>query len=183
MRVGLMGLGRIGAFHATTLAARVTELVLYDADTGRAEQVAARLGAGGGARIRVGGPDDPLDSDAVVIATPTATHAPLLLEAIGAGVPAFCEKPVALDMKETLEVLEAAKAAGALAHIGFQRRFDAGYAAARAALDGLGTLLRVHLVTADAVRVVHELLHQIGAAAALRLHPPVGGHLPRLPHS
>ncbi len=150
MRVGLMGLGRIGAFHATTLATRVDELIVYDADTGRAEEAAGRLGSGGGARVRVGGPSDPLDADAVVIATPTATHAPLLMAAIGAGVPVFCEKPVALGMTETLEVLEAAKAADALVHIGFQRRFDAGYAAAKAALGSLGTLHRVHMVTADA---------------------------------
>jgi myo-inositol 2-dehydrogenase/D-chiro-inositol 1-dehydrogenase len=145
-----MGLGRIGAFHATTLVTRVEELIVYDADAGRAEETAARLGSGGGARVRVGGPSDPLDADAVVIATPTATHAPLLMAAIGAGVPVFCEKPVALGVTETLEVLEAAKAAAALVHIGFQRRFDAGYAAAKAALGGLGTLHRVHMVTADA---------------------------------
>jgi myo-inositol 2-dehydrogenase/D-chiro-inositol 1-dehydrogenase len=138
MRIGLLGLGRIGAFHAATLATRVDELVVHDADAARAEEVARRVGA------RVG---DPFSADAVVIATPTATHAELLLEAIATGVPAFCEKPVALGVEDTLATLEAAKAAGSQVHIGFQRRFDAGYAAARRA--DVGTLHRVHLVTAD----------------------------------
>ncbi|MGV9778362.1 Gfo/Idh/MocA family oxidoreductase, partial [Streptosporangium sp. NPDC003464] len=79
MRVGLLGLGRIGAFHAATLAALVDELVVSDADRSRAEAVAGQLGA------RVG---DAFDADAVVIATPTAGHAELLLRACELGVPA-----------------------------------------------------------------------------------------------
>ncbi len=144
MRVGLLGLGRIGVFHAATLAAHpgVDELVVSDADGGRAAEVAARLGA------RVG---DAFDSDAVVIATPTATHAELLMRACAEGVPAFCEKPVASGVRDTLRVLDAAGRSGTVVQIGFQRRFDAGYAAARRALAGgeLGTLYRVHMVSAD----------------------------------
>jgi myo-inositol 2-dehydrogenase / D-chiro-inositol 1-dehydrogenase len=144
MRVGLLGLGRIGAFHAATLAAHpgVDELVVSDADGGRAAQVAARLGA------RVG---DAFDSDAVVVATPTATHAELLMRACATGVPVFCEKPVASGVRDTLRVLDAVRRSGTVVHIGFQRRFDAGYAAARKALAAgeLGTLHRVHMLTAD----------------------------------
>ncbi|WP_219504956.1 Gfo/Idh/MocA family protein [Nonomuraea ceibae] len=135
MRVGLLGLGRIGAFHAATLAAHplVDDLVVADP-------------------VRTsphGRPGDPFEADAVVIATPTGTHAALLREACRRGVPAFCEKPVAAGVKETAEVLEAAR--GHRVQIGFQRRFDAGYAAARAALRAgeLGELHRVHLITAD----------------------------------
>ncbi|MGP4023932.1 Gfo/Idh/MocA family protein [Actinomadura sp. 3N407] len=89
--------------------------------------------------------------DAVVIATPTSTHAELLVRACDAGVPAFCEKPVAPDLRATLEVRDRAAKTGIPVHIGFQRPFDAGYAAARrAVLDRrLGSLHRVHLVTAD----------------------------------
>ncbi|WP_371783015.1 Gfo/Idh/MocA family protein [Streptosporangium subroseum] len=144
MRVGLLGLGRIGAFHAATLAAHpwVDELVVSDVDGARAAEVAAGLGA------QVG---DAFDADAVVIATPTATHAGLLMRACAQGVPAFCEKPVAAGVDDTVRVLEAAKQSGTVVHIGFQRRFDAGYVQARNALrDGeLGTLHRVHLLSAD----------------------------------
>ncbi|MGV9601449.1 Gfo/Idh/MocA family protein [Streptosporangium sandarakinum] len=142
MRVGLLGLGRIGLFHATTLSTLADELVVSDVDRARAEDVAARLGA------RVA---DPFDADAVVIATPTSTHAEALLRACELGVPAFCEKPAAPGVAETLRVVEAVERSGTLVHIGFQRRFDAGYAAAREALRGgeLGDAHRVHLVTAD----------------------------------
>ena len=147
MRVGVLGLGRIGALHATTLARLaaegvIDEVVVSDADSARAEQIAERL------NVRVG---DAFGTDAVVIATPTATHAALLLESFRRGLPVFCEKPVAVDLQGTLQVLEAAKKAGVLVHIGFQRRFDAGYMAAREAVRSgeIGRLDRVHMLTAD----------------------------------
>ncbi|SFK87118.1 myo-inositol 2-dehydrogenase / D-chiro-inositol 1-dehydrogenase [Streptosporangium canum] len=142
MRVGLLGLGRIGAFHAATLSALADELVVSDADQSRAEEVAGRL------KARVG---DPFDADAVVIATPTATHAELLVRACDLRVPAFCEKPAAPGVAETIRVADAAERSGTVVHIGFQRRFDAGYTAAREALRSgeLGTLHRVHMITAD----------------------------------
>ncbi|TDD62801.1 dehydrogenase [Actinomadura darangshiensis] len=149
MRVGLLGAGRIGAWHARFLGGHplVRELLIGDADPRRAEALAGPLGA------RAGGPDAVLAArlDALVIATPTATHAELLVRACDAGVPAFCEKPVAPDLRTTLEVRDRAAKSGVPVHVGFQRRFDAGYAAARqAVLDGrLGDLHRVHLVTAD----------------------------------
>lgn len=135
MRVGLLGLGRIGAFHAATLAAHplVDELIVSDP-------------------VRTsphGRPGDPFTADALVIATPTETHAELLTRACRLGIRVFCEKPVAPTVEETAEVLAAAK--GALVQIGFQRRFDPGYLAAAEALRGgeLGELHRVHLITAD----------------------------------
>ncbi|ETK31083.1 Gfo/Idh/MocA family protein [Microbispora sp. ATCC PTA-5024] len=147
MRVGVLGLGRIGAFHAATLAGLAREglvdgLVVGDADGGRAEEVAGRLG------VAVG---DPFEADALVIATPTSTHAALLVEACRRRLPVFCEKPAAPTPRETLEVREAAERAGSVVHIGFQRRFDAGYTAAREALRAgeIGRLDRVHLITAD----------------------------------
>ncbi|WP_336208032.1 Gfo/Idh/MocA family protein [Nonomuraea sp. LPB2021202275-12-8] len=135
MRVGLLGLGRIGAFHAATLAAHPLVEDLIVADPVRSSPH--------------GRPGDPFEADAVVIATPTSTHAELLIEACRRGIPAFCEKPVAGGVKETIEVLEAAR--GNRVQIGFQRRFDAGYAAAAEALRAgeLGELHRVHLITAD----------------------------------
>ncbi|MFF4619529.1 Gfo/Idh/MocA family protein [Nonomuraea jabiensis] len=135
MRVGLLGLGRIGAFHAATLAAHplVDELIV--ADPVRTSPY--------------GRPGDPFESDAVVVATPTGTHAELIVKACEKGIPVFCEKPVAGTVDETVKVLEAS--AGNRVQIGFQRRFDPGYAAAAAALRAgeLGELHRVHLVTAD----------------------------------
>jgi myo-inositol 2-dehydrogenase / D-chiro-inositol 1-dehydrogenase len=155
MRVGLLGLGRIGTFHAATLSALVDDLVVSDVDHARAEEVARRL------KARVG---DPFDADAVVIATPTSTHAEALLRACDLGVPAFCEKPAAPTVAETMRVAEAVERGGHAVHIGFQRRFDAGYAAARQALRAgeLGELHRVHLLTGDPMPPAAEYVAQSG---------------------
>jgi myo-inositol 2-dehydrogenase/D-chiro-inositol 1-dehydrogenase len=129
-------------FHAATLATLVDELVVDDVDRTRAEEVASRV------KAQVG---DPFDADAVVIATPTATHAEALLRACERRMPAFCEKPAAPTVAETLRVAEAVGRGGNAVHIGFQRRFDAGYTAARRALRAgeLGELHRVHMLTGD----------------------------------
>ncbi len=99
MRLGLLGLGRIGAFHAETLAGlpAVEELVLSDPVPALAEQAAGRLGA----RI-AGSPGAVLASgvDGMVIAAPTGFHAELIELCVAAGLPTFCEKPVARDSDE-----------------------------------------------------------------------------------
>lgn len=148
-RVGLLGAGRIGAFHGTTLRDHpdVTELLVSDIDPVRAVALADKLGA------RAAGDGNILDTglDAVVIATATASHAELISAAAGRGLPAFCEKPVALDVAGTRAALRTVRQAGSVLQVGFQRRFDAGYRAARAALRGgrLGALHAVRMVGAD----------------------------------
>jgi myo-inositol 2-dehydrogenase/D-chiro-inositol 1-dehydrogenase len=149
MRIGLLGAGRIGAFHAGTLAAHpdVVELLVADADPARAGEVAARYG---GRALTV---DALLAArpDAVVIATATATHAGLITRAARAGLPAFCEKPLARDLAGTIAALAAVESAGSVLQVGFQRRFDAGYAAARQALTAgrVGRLHTVRTVSSD----------------------------------
>lgn len=149
-RVGLLGIGRIGVGHAAALKAlpRVGELVLADMAPGRAAQVAAELG------VSYGTVDDVFDTarvDGLVIATGTDTHADLLVRAAQARMPVFCEKPVAMDIAEARRAIEALEAAGTLNHIGFHRRFDAGYTEAKRRLQAgeLGELRRVHLLTCD----------------------------------
>ena len=141
VRLGVIGLGRIGQFHARALHAHpeVTSLVLADTNGDRALTFAARLGATVSKTM-----DDLLgDVDAVVIASPTDTHADLILQAVDRGVPAFCEKPVALDLPSTRRVIERVRARDAVVQIGFQRRFDAGYCAAREAVAS-GALGRIY---------------------------------------
>ncbi|RCV50222.1 Gfo/Idh/MocA family protein, partial [Marinitenerispora sediminis] len=152
MRIGLIGPGRIGAAHAAAIADRpeVTELVLADADPGRAAEVAARLGVR--AAADVADLFTPGAVDALVVTAATPAHPGLITAGARAGLPVFCEKPVAPDIAGTLEVLREVERSGADVHIGFQRRFDAGYQRARRAVrDGeIGDLHRVHAVTADA---------------------------------
>ncbi|WP_411118806.1 Gfo/Idh/MocA family oxidoreductase [Streptomyces sp. 058-1L] len=153
MRIGLIGTGRIGTFHAEVLSRHpaVDSLLVADADPERAAVAATRTGASAvpvDAMFTGGGRDLP---DALVICSATAAHASLIARAARAGLPAFCEKPIALDLPGTLGALAEVEAAGSVLQLGFMRRFDAGYGEARAAVrEGrLGRLHTVRAVTSD----------------------------------
>ncbi len=145
MRIGLAGVGRIGAFHADTLRQlpAVDSVIAADADPARASAVAQRLG------IEVAhSPGALFDSgiDALVIAAATGAHAEFIVRGVQAGLPVFCEKPVAADVDGTLDVIKRTSGAAGV-QIGFQRRFDAGYMAARDAARS-GSLGWVHTLRA-----------------------------------
>jgi myo-inositol 2-dehydrogenase/D-chiro-inositol 1-dehydrogenase len=146
MRIGIAGVGRIGAMHAQTLSTldAVTTLVVADVDAERAAAVAAQLGS-----EHVPGLDQLWSAglDGLVIATSSAAHADLILAAVDAGIPVFCEKPVATDVEQTRRVLEGVTAGDVPVQIGFQRRFDPAYAAAREAVSS-GALGWLHTVRA-----------------------------------
>ncbi|GHH79325.1 dehydrogenase [Streptomyces sulfonofaciens] len=150
MRIGLIGTGRIGSFHSAALHGNpaVDSLVVTDADPARAADLAERLGA-----TPASGVDELFerDVDAVVITTATSAHAELIGRAARAGLPVFCEKPIALDLSGTLAALREVERAGTVLQLGFQRRFDAGYTAAREAVrEGrLGRLHTVRAMTSD----------------------------------
>jgi myo-inositol 2-dehydrogenase / D-chiro-inositol 1-dehydrogenase len=150
MRIGVIGLGRMGKGFATLLGRHpdVSELVVATRTPGRATAIAGELGvraAGSVAELLARG------LDGLVIATATIAHPDLVERAATAGVTTFCEKPVALDTVRTGQLLRHVSGVGATVQVGFQRRFDPGYAAARQALHAgaLGDLRRVHLVSAD----------------------------------
>lgn len=170
MRIGIAGVGRIGALHAANLAALgEVQVVLADVDRARAEQVAEQVcaGASGGAPGVAGAAGAPTEAgavvevaagvdalfaaatalDAVVIASSTDTHAALLRRALTAGLPVFCEKPVSQSLTETIELAALERDRGAYAHIGFQRRFDAAYRRAHDAIAA-GELGMVHSIRA-----------------------------------
>ncbi|HEY2520258.1 MAG TPA: Gfo/Idh/MocA family oxidoreductase [Streptosporangiaceae bacterium] len=150
MRIGLLGLGRIGSFHAETLTGlpAVEELVISDPVPELAEQAAERFGA----RI-AGSPEAVLASgvDGVVIAAPTPLHAELIELCVAAGVPTFCEKPLAHDSREAVRVARRVADAGVPVQIGYPRRYDPAFAAVRAAVaDGdLGPVRTVRSTTLD----------------------------------
>ncbi|MGI5468849.1 Gfo/Idh/MocA family protein [Streptomyces sp. CA-132043] len=150
MKLGLVGTGRIGAFHAETLKGvpGVHEIVVADADTARARELADKLDVRAATTIE----DMYADGvDGVVITAATSAHAALIHQALDRGVPVFCEKPVALDVPGTLSVVERAGHSPAPVQIGFQRRFDAGYNATRDALRAgeLGWLHTLRACTSD----------------------------------
>ncbi|RFS82744.1 dehydrogenase [Actinomadura spongiicola] len=137
MRIGLAGAGRIGARHAVALGAlpEVEALLVADADPCRARDLAARLSPA--ARVRALDEVEELFAaglDGLVVAAATDAHAGLVERAVSADIPVFCEKPLASDLHGTFQIMAAATAAGVPVQVGFQRRFDAGNAAAREAL-------------------------------------------------
>ncbi|MFL6129219.1 MAG: Gfo/Idh/MocA family oxidoreductase [Mycobacteriales bacterium] len=152
VRVALVGSGRMGSFHGRTVAHRLpgAQLVaIADPAPGVAEQLAAELGA----RAYL----DPMavlaesEVDAVVIAAPARFHADLVVAAAGAGKGVFCEKPMAVTLADADRAVEAARSAGAVLQVGFNRRFAADWAAARALLDDgrLGTPRLLRSLTRD----------------------------------
>ena len=149
MRISVLGVGRLGASHAATLAALpgVSELTVYDADPARANDAAGPLKA-----RAVGSIDEAFkNAEAMVIITPTDTHAPLIKRALDQGLPTFCEKPIAIGIPETREIVDHVRRKNGRLQIGFQRRFDAGYQKARAELrsGALGAVYSFLMVSCD----------------------------------
>ncbi len=152
VRVAVFGVGRLGRRHAEVIARRVpkAELVaIVDANPAAAETAASALGVNRWSS----NPDEIMadpEIDAVVIASSTATHAPLIISAARAGKDIFCEKPIALDLDATDEATDAVATAGVRLQIGFQRRFDPSYIKAKTMIDE-GVLGRIEYIR-DAMR-------------------------------
>jgi myo-inositol 2-dehydrogenase/D-chiro-inositol 1-dehydrogenase len=150
MRLGLIGLGRIGAFHATTLSGlpNVDSLVVYDPVPAAVDATVERLGV----EVAVS-PEALVKSgvDGIVIAAATTVHPELILASLEAGLPTFCEKPVSADPTNGEEILARTEQAGIPVQIGYPRRFDAAFVAARAAVVSgeLGTVHTVRSTTLD----------------------------------
>src|SRR3979490_3192888 len=129
MRVAILGVGRLGAFHAKVLSETkgVDELRVYDADAARAKDVAGPLNRRAAASV-----DEALRGvDTAVIVTPTDTHASLIKKCLDARIATFCEKPIAIGIPETRDIVAHVERTKGRLQIGFQRRFDAGYQRAR----------------------------------------------------
>jgi myo-inositol 2-dehydrogenase / D-chiro-inositol 1-dehydrogenase len=167
MRIGIFGLGRIGAFHADTLAGlpAIDSLVLADLVPELAERAAAQVSAR--VTTEVAGTAEALLAtgvDGVVVAAGTDAHPALVLAAVAAGVPVFCEKPIAAHVSRSLEVVRQVAASGVEVQIGYQRRFDPAFLAARAAVSSgeLGFVHTVRSTTLDPFPPPAEYLRRSG---------------------
>ena len=151
MKIAILGVGRLGAFHAKVLRGlpEVDELRINDADSARAAGLAKKLGAKHAPTI-----DDAFSgADAAVIVTPTGTHADLIRRALDKGLAVFCEKPIALDLESTKRLVDHVEKTKGRVQIGFQRRFDAGFREARRRVGAgeLGTVYSFHMTSRDAL--------------------------------
>jgi myo-inositol 2-dehydrogenase/D-chiro-inositol 1-dehydrogenase len=139
----------------------VKELVVTDAVPALADAVARELGA-----TVADSPEDLLTRgvDGVVIASSTPTHGPLIRAAVASGVPTFCEKPVTQGLADAVALREELADTSVPVQIGFPRRFDTGYVAARelAQSGALGYLHTVRSTTLDPAPPPSEYIETSG---------------------
>jgi scyllo-inositol 2-dehydrogenase (NAD+) len=156
LNVGLIGLGRLGRVYARDLAGRIPEtrlVAVADTADARAKEVAAEFDVPRAYTDPMALIDDP-GVDAVVIATPTHVHREHVLAAAGRKKPTFCEKPPALSLDEVTAMKGAIGRSGMFLQMGFMRRFDSGYAAAKKQIDSgrIGTPLVFKATSRDPFR-------------------------------
>ncbi|MGX5666861.1 inositol 2-dehydrogenase [Rhizobium daejeonense] len=144
-KLALLGAGRIGKVHAQAIASdsRAKLVAVVDAVAEAAQAIADQAGC------KVSTIDavlaDP-EVDAVVICTPTNTHADLIERFAKAGKAIFCEKPIDLDVARAKACLEVVRQTGARVMLGFNRRFDPHFRAVRKTIED-GTIGKVEMVT------------------------------------
>ena len=145
LRFGLLGAGRIGQIHGRNAAASPKSTLVAIADP--FPKAAESLAAATGAEVRdIDAIFRSKDIDAIMICTPTTTHADFIERAAKAGKAIFCEKPVDLDSARVLKTLKIVEETGAKLMVGFNRRFDANFGALKARIDD-GVVGNVELVT------------------------------------
>jgi myo-inositol 2-dehydrogenase / D-chiro-inositol 1-dehydrogenase len=159
--VAVVGAGRMAQTHLRNLASignarvvAVADPVAEAAERGRDIARAARATT------------DPLDAirdrevEAVVIASSTDTHAPLIDASLEAGRAVWTEKPIALDLEGTKRIVDRWRASGLPVQVGFMRRFDPGYVRAKALIDAgdLGRIEQFRALSRDTYPPPYEYL-------------------------
>ncbi len=159
LKIGLIGAGRIGCLHAEHLTSRIPStpkggmadlIMVADVFEDAARECVERYGIPH-AMKDYRAVLDRSDIQAVVICSPTGTHAQIIEEAAQAGKHIFCEKPIALDLASIDRALDAVARAGVKLQIGFNRRFDANYRRVRQAVEQeeIGRPYLLHIISRD----------------------------------
>ncbi|MCI2132255.1 MAG: inositol 2-dehydrogenase [Eubacterium sp.] len=137
IKVGIIGAGRIGKVHITSISTRVKDAVIKTvADPFLSDETAAwakSMGVEHTTKDYKEIINDP-EIQAVLICSSTDTHAPISVEAIKAGKHVFCEKPISHDVKAIQQVIDALKGTGLKYMVGFNRRFDHNFEAVQKAV-------------------------------------------------
>ncbi len=148
LRVAVLGVGLMGAFHVETLSTRVRGArvsVVNDYIIDKAGEIARGVGA----RVVA----DPIEAindpevDAVLIASPGPAHEAQVNACLEARLPVLCEKPLTTDVASAYRIVQKEAALGrSLVQVGFMRRFDPEYVALKELITsgGLGNVLMVH---------------------------------------
>lgn len=169
--IGLIGAGRMGEVFAHHLAYGIPDAdftAVADANHETAKRVAARYGA----KSHYDDYAELLsqkDIDAVVIATPTKTHDKVVVDAANAGKHIFSEKPLALTLQGCNAAIAAVKTAGVKLQVGFMRRYDPAYVAAKQKIDAgvIGTPVMFKSVGRDPKRTNLEFAHRVNSGGLI----------------
>ncbi|MBJ3785438.1 inositol 2-dehydrogenase [Devosia sediminis] len=150
VRFALLGAGRIGKVHAKAVTSnpKAKLVAVADAMADAASAIAAQYGA----EIRtIEAIESASDIDAVIVCTPTDTHADLIERFARAGKAIFCEKPVDLDIERVKTCIRTVDETGATLMVGFNRRFDPHFQAVKAAIEAgqIGAVEMVTIVSRD----------------------------------
>lgn len=142
LSIAVIGAGRIGRIHAPNVAAHPGARLagVVDVDTAAASRLAEACGA------RALSLDEAFAADAVLIGSPTPTHADFIERAAAAGRAIFCEKPIDLNADRVRTCLAAVRRAGVPLMVGFNRRFDPHFAALKRRMDA-GEIGKLELLT------------------------------------
>lgn len=152
LKIGIIGMGRIGKIHLDNLTTRI-DGVAVDTVINPSEQ-------GQGYALKFGVPTvssnpDVLfgnpEIDAVLICSPSDTHAPLALRAVESGKAIFCEKPIDMSLVKAKEVVDRANAKDIPLMVAFNRRFDPDFAKVQKELrqGGIGAIHSLHIISRD----------------------------------
>lgn len=126
LKIGIVGAGRIGNVHAESITYHIPEaevVMVTDVIKENAKKLAARFGIPKYSADYMDIVNDP-EIDAVLVCSPTPTHADITIAALNAGKHVFCEKPVHTSIERIRDVAAAAEKSGKKLQIGFNRRFD-----------------------------------------------------------
>ncbi|MCA3487681.1 MAG: inositol 2-dehydrogenase [Rhodobacter sp.] len=163
IRFGLLGAGRIGKVHARAITAdsQARLVAVADAVPAAAQAIADQYGC---AIRSIDGILASKDIDAVVICTPTDTHADLIEAFARAGKAIFCEKPIDLSLERVKACLNVVRDSGATLMVGFNRRFDPHFRAVRAEIDAgtIGAVEQVVITSRDPAAPPAEYITRSG---------------------
>ncbi|MBO9475742.1 inositol 2-dehydrogenase [Shimia sp. R10_1] len=159
LRIAILGAGRIGQVHARAVGANPKAQLIAVMDV--FEEAAKKLADTYGADIRdIETIETATDIDAVIICTPTDTHADLIERFAKAGKAIFCEKPVDLSAERVRACLQTVTEQDAKLMIGFNRRFDPHFGALKATIDAgdIGTVEQITITSRDPGLPPHEYI-------------------------
>ena len=177
LNLGVIGLGRLGSLYAGYCANRLSQANLVAVSDVREEVAQEQAELFGASRWYKNYQEllEDQEVDAVLVVTPTSLHKKVVIDAARAGKAIFCEKPLSLSVDECFEIKDVVEQTGAFFQLGFMRRFDSAYVAAKQKIeDGtIGQRVQYKATSRDRVRPSLEFLkpkHSGGLFVDMGIH-------------